>query len=134
VDFFPVTLLFGVSKFLFSALALSFCIALVLSFVVAMTVIPLFCSRFMKAVPHAGHAHEGESTEHEGRGVGARFNAAFNRGFNWVLDIYEKMVRRAVSRPLLTVVALVLLFVGSLGLFPLLGLSFFPRSDAGQFT
>jgi multidrug efflux pump subunit AcrB len=134
VDFFPVTLLFGVSKFLFSALALSFCIALVLSFVVAMTVIPLFCSRFMKAVPHAGHAHEGEATEPGDHSWGARFNAAFNRGFNWVLDVYEKMVRRAVNRPLLTVVALVLLFVGSLGLYPLLGLSFFPRSDAGQFT
>src|SRR6202007_2319414 len=35
---------------------------------------------------------------------------------------------------LLTVIALLLLFVGSLGLYPLLGLSFFPRSDAGQFT
>src|SRR5579864_8994128 len=53
VDFFPVTLLYGVSKFLFSALALSFCISLLVSFIVAMTVIPLFCSRFLKAVPHA---------------------------------------------------------------------------------
>jgi multidrug efflux pump subunit AcrB len=47
-------LLFGVSKFLFSALALAFCLALLASFVVAMTVIPLFCSRFLKAVP-GGH-------------------------------------------------------------------------------
>ena len=51
VDFFPVTLLFGVSKFLFSALALAFCLSLLASFVVAMTVIPLFCSRFLKAMP-----------------------------------------------------------------------------------
>ena len=54
VDFFPVTFLFGVSKFLFSALALAFCLALLASFVVAMTVIPLFCSRFLKGVP-GGH-------------------------------------------------------------------------------
>ncbi|MFZ0589509.1 MAG: efflux RND transporter permease subunit, partial [Bryobacteraceae bacterium] len=53
VDFFPVTFLYGVSKFLFSALALAFCISLLISFVVAMTVIPLFCSRFLKSVPHA---------------------------------------------------------------------------------
>src|SRR6202012_3990358 len=52
VDFFPVTFLYGVSKFLFSALALAFCISLLISFVVAMTVIPLFCSRFLKQVPH----------------------------------------------------------------------------------
>ena len=66
VDFFPVTLLFGVSKFLFSALALSFCISLVLSFIVAMTVIPLFCSRFLKAVPH-GHGEHGEHAHESGR-------------------------------------------------------------------
>ena len=134
VDFFPVTLLFGVSKFLFSALALSFCISLVLSFVVAMTVIPLFCSRFLKSVPHGAHGHDAEVTEPASRSLGARFNAAFNRGFNRMLDVYEKLVRRAVNRPLVTVIALLLLFVGSLALYPLLGLSFFPRSDAGQFT
>src|SRR5271157_4120106 len=52
VDFFPVTLLVGVSKFLFSSLALAFCLSLLASFVVAMTVIPLFCSKFLKGVPH----------------------------------------------------------------------------------
>ena len=59
VDFFPVVFLYGVSKFLFSALALAFCLSLLASFVVAMTVIPLFCSRFLKAVPHAQQAHAG---------------------------------------------------------------------------
>jgi multidrug efflux pump subunit AcrB len=135
VDFFPVTLLFGVSKFLFSALALSFCISLVVSFIVAMTVIPLFCARFLKAVPH-GHGEHSAGIAEGGRtlSLGARFNAAFNRGFNWLLDIYERLVRRATNRPLLTVVGLMGLFVLSFGLAPFLGLSFFPRSDAGQFT
>ena len=135
VDFFPVTLLFGVSKFLFSALALSFCISLVVSFIVAMTVIPLFCSRFLKAVPHGHGEHSGGVEEGGGKlPWGARFNAAFNRGFNWILDVYESLVRRATNRPLLTVVGLMALFALSFGLVPFLGLSFFPRSDAGQFT
>ncbi len=38
------------------------------------------------------------------------------------------------KRPGLTVVALIGVFVLSLGSIPLLGLSFFPRTDAGQFT
>ena len=135
VDFFPVTLLFGVSKFLFSALALSFCISLVVSFIVAMTVIPLFCSRYLKAVPHGHGEHSAGVVEGTGkRSWGARFNTAFNRGFNRILDVYERLVRRATNRPLLTVVALMALFVLSFGLVPFLGLSFFPRSDAGQFT
>ena len=47
VVFFPVTLLYGVSKFLFSALALAVVLSLLASYVVAMSVVPLFCSRFI---------------------------------------------------------------------------------------
>ncbi len=134
VDFFPVTFLFGVSKFLFSALALAFCLALLASFVVAMTVIPLFCSKFLKAIPVENrHDVETESSP-ESRSWGGRFNAWFNRGFNHVLDFYERSVRRALQRPVLTIVLLLGIFVASLAIYPLLGLSFFPRTDAGQFT
>jgi multidrug efflux pump subunit AcrB len=132
VDFFPVTLLFGVSKFLFSALALSFCLALLASFVVAMTVIPLFCSRFLKAAPEP-HA-EGEVGEEGKRTWGGRFNGWFNRGFNRVLNFYERWVRRALKRPALTLVLLLGVFVASLAIYPLLGRAFFPKTDAGQFT
>jgi multidrug efflux pump subunit AcrB len=130
VDFFPVTLLFGVSKFLFSALALAFCLSLLASFVVAMTVIPLFCSRFLKAVP--GHEH-GEQV-HEDRSLGGRFNAWFNRKFNTLLDFYERWVRRALKVPALTLLLLLGVFAASLTIYPFLGLAFFPRTDAGQFT
>src|ERR1700678_1630824 len=138
VDFFPVVFLYGVSKFLFSALALAFCLSLLASFVVAMTVIPLFCSRFLKAVPHvAEHKHEGYELEPE-KAVSQswmdRFNARFNRMFNRVLDYYEHWVRRAVQRPGLTVLALSGVFLASLAIYPLLGLAFFPTTDAGHFT
>lgn len=140
VDFFPVTLLFGVSKFLFSALALAFCLALLASFVVAMTVIPLFCSKFLKAMP-AGHgehgaAGHGEEAEHDhaDRSWGGRFNAWFNLNFNRLLDFYERSVRRALKHPALTLTALASVFAASLCIYPFLGLAFFPRTDAGQFT
>jgi hydrophobic/amphiphilic exporter-1 (mainly G- bacteria), HAE1 family len=136
VDFFPVTFLYGVSKFLFSALALAFVISLMASFVVAMTVIPLFCSRFLKAVPH-GEA--GQEAEH-GPSPGARlswwdrFNGGFNRLFTRVLDFYEYWVRRSLVRPGRTVAILAGVFAASLAIVPFLGLAFFPRTDAGQFT
>jgi HAE1 family hydrophobic/amphiphilic exporter-1 len=142
VDFFPVTFLYGVSKFLFSALALAFCLSLLASFVVAMTVIPLFCSRFLKAVPHGGeHGQKEKDGEYEvepttavGHSWWDRFNAGFNRMFNRILDFYEVWVRRAVQRPGLTVAVLSGVFLLSLAIYPLLGLAFFPQTDAGQFT
>ncbi len=142
VTFFPVVFLYGVSKFLFSALALSFCISLLVSFIVAMTVIPLFCSRFLKSVPHAAHAQP--SGNHDQidpaaatpgrRSLWARFNDGFNHYFNRMLDVYERWVRRVVRRPALTVAILMAAFIVSLGIYPFLGVSFFPRTDAGQFT
>ncbi len=136
VVFFPVTFLYGVSKFLFSALALAVVISLFASYLVAMTVIPLFCARFLKAVPHAKHEsreYEVEPTTSTGS-AWERFTAGFNRQFNRLLDFYEYWVKRAVARPGLTVAVLGLAFVASLALYPLVGLAFFPRTDAGQFT
>ena len=60
VVFFPVTFLFGVSKYLFTALALGVVIALFASYFVAVTVVPLFCARYLKAI--GGHK-DGETAE-----------------------------------------------------------------------
>ena len=139
VVFFPVTFLYGVSKYLFSALALAVVISLFASYFVAMTVIPLFCARFLKAVPAAAHHHPGQEYEVEPTAAvnpswWDQFNAAFNRSFNRLLDYYEHWVRRAVRRPGLTVAVLMGVFVLSLAIYPFVGLAFFPRTDAGQFT
>lgn len=81
-----MTFLYGVSKFLFTALALAVVISLFASYIVAMTVIPLFCSRFLKSVPHhAGHASEGEAETKTRLSWWGRFNAGFNRLFNKLL-------------------------------------------------
>ena len=53
VVFFPVTFLYGVSRFLFSALALSVVLSLFASYFVAMSVVPLFCAKLIKG--HHGH-------------------------------------------------------------------------------
>ena len=48
IVFFPVVLLYGVSKYLFTALALAVVLALFASYFVAMTVVPLFCAIFIR--------------------------------------------------------------------------------------
>jgi len=122
VVFFPVTFLYGVGKFLFSALAAAVAISLFASYFVAMTVIPLFCSRFLRGV----------QPSHEERAGG--FNAWFNRIFTALLDLYQRWVERALRRPVLTIGLLTGVFTASAMIAPLLGVAFFPRTDAGQFT
>jgi multidrug efflux pump subunit AcrB len=134
VVFFPVTLLYGVSKFLFSSLALAVVLSLFASYAVAMTVVPLFCARFMKH--SSGDAATGEVGEpqHAKPSLGQRFNAWFNRGFNGFLAMYDRLVALVLPRPAICLVIFAIGFAASLLLFPRLELSFFPRTDAGQFV
>ena len=129
VVFFPVTFLYGVSRFLFIALALAVILSLLASYVVALTVVPLFCAKLIKG--HAPHSAAGAETP---QGWGARFNAGFNRKFNGMLDRYEGWLSLALLRPLATVLGITGIFVLSLGLYPLVGEAYFPRTDPGQFV
>lgn len=139
VVFFPVTFLYGVSKFLFSALALAVALSLFASYVVALTVVPLFCARFLKAATHHGTPSSEEPVEirkeNKGRwAFGNRFNVWFNDRFEGFLRSYDRSVAAVLRRPVLTLAISGLIFLVSLGLFPLLDLSFFPRTDAAQFV
>src|SRR6201984_2590549 len=125
VVFFPVTLLFGVSKYLFTALALGVVIALVVSYFDAVTVVSLFCAYFLKPA----HVH-GEETK---KSWGARFHAGFNARFEKMLNVYERYVNKTLDRPREALIAFIGIFLLSFLLIPLVGVSFFPRSDAGQF-
>src|SRR5262249_35069241 len=133
VVFFPVTFLYGVSRFLFSALALAVVIALFASYFVAMTVVPLFCATFIKAPHHAKDDEPEDATSRSPDGAIGRFNRAFNAKFEAMLQWYERQVRRSLRRPGLVIAGIGGLFVASLALFPFLGTAFFPRTDAGQF-
>jgi multidrug efflux pump subunit AcrB len=125
VVFFPVTLLVGVSKFLFSAMALAVVVSLFASYIVAMTVVPLFCARYLTA-----HNAEKET----GPGWGTGFNSAFNRSFNRLLELYEALVKNVLRIPATVLVLFFAAFAASLLLYTQLGFSYFPQTDAAQFV
>ena len=131
VVFFPVTLLYGVSKFLFSSLALAVALSLFASYFVAMTVVPLFCARFMKRP--ISNAAEGDLALTK-ESIGQRFNAAFNRRFAGFLGMYDALVGIVLRRSVVCLVVFAIGFAASLLIFPRLELAFFPRTDAGQFV
>jgi len=127
IVFFPVVFLYGVSRYLFTALALSVVLSLFASYAVAMTVVPLFCARFIKNVHN-------EAAHHAGGNPFQVFVRWFNRRYDKMLMHYDIAVRKSLLRPAAIVVGVLGVFLLSLGLYPLLGLSFFPRTDPGQFV
>jgi multidrug efflux pump subunit AcrB len=137
VVFFPVTLLEGVSKFLFTAMALSVVISLAASYFVAMTVVPLFCSKYLK-LDNPEHLAETDSREARtltgSPGWGTRFNIAFNHRFEQMLARYEMLVKRVLQRPIRVLAVFGIVFIVSLSLYAFLGFSYFPQTDAGQFV
>jgi multidrug efflux pump subunit AcrB len=127
IVFFPVVFLYGVSQFLFTALALSVVLSLFASYAVAFTVVPLFCARFI-------HNAHNLAAHHTGGNWFERFVRWFNRRYDKGLMHYDIAVRKSLRRPVATAAGILGLFLLSLGLFPLMGRAFFPRTDPGQFV
>ncbi|HEV2394093.1 MAG TPA: efflux RND transporter permease subunit [Verrucomicrobiae bacterium] len=129
VVFFPVTFLYGVSRFLFTALALGVVLSLFASYFVALTVVPLFCAKLLKA-----HGQGSAGGPVERKGWGRRFNDWFNRKFQQMLDQYAAVLNLALIRPAATVLGITGLFVLSLAVYPFIGKAYFPQTDPGQFV
>ena len=129
IVFFPVTFFNGISKYIFTPLALGVVLSIFASYFFAMTVVPLYCSMFIR--PH----HAGEKDDKKKEGIFARFDRAFNAKFAAMLNWYEDAANRAMRRPGLTTAVIfggmvVLLAVTA----PFLGRAYFPRTDPGQFV
>jgi multidrug efflux pump subunit AcrB len=129
IVFFPVTFLRGVSKYIFTPLALGVVLSIFASYIFAMTVVPLFCATFIRI-------HHEEGGEHGGkRSLLQRLVAQFNVRFQRMLEGYERLAKRVLVRPGFTAVAILAgVALVILVLFPFLGRAYFPRTDPGQFV
>ena len=127
IVFFPVVFLYGVSRFLFVALAMAVILSLLASYVVAMTVVPLFCAKLIKTA-HLTHEHSVPT------GWFGRVVAEFNRYFEKMVRHYDHTLARSLLNPAATTIGLAGVSLLCLGLYPLLGVAFFPRTDPGQFV
>ena len=126
VVFFPVVFLYGVSRFLFVALALAVVFSLLASYFVALTVVPLFCAKLLR------RAHL-EEDHVDTRSPFGRMIHRFNHRFELLLDRYGATLARSLARPAATTLGLLGACLVSFSLYPLLGVAFFPRTDPGQF-
>ncbi len=128
IVFFPVTFFNGISKYIFTPLALGVVLSIFASYFFAMTVVPLYCARFIRASHQEAHGGD------ENQGFFARFDHKFNEKYQQMLGRYEALATCAMQRPGWTAAAILGGVALSLAvLFPFLGRAYFPRTDPGQF-
>ena len=119
VVFAPVIFLTGVGKFLFTPLALSVTFAMIASYVVALSVVPVYCARFLK--PTAKEHRPG-------------WFRLFERGFESFRSAYGRSLGWSLKHPLVVCAVVLLVGGGSALLVPHIGSELFPRVDVGQFA
>jgi multidrug efflux pump subunit AcrB len=123
VVFFPVVFLTGIGRFLFTPLALAVAFSIGASYVIAMTVVPVYCARFLGA---AGVGHRPSRVD--------ALLARFTRGVDGVRDRYDRLLRRAMAARARVLGVVAAVFVVSLLLGRFVGTDLFPEVDAGQFS
>jgi multidrug efflux pump subunit AcrB len=129
IVFFPVSFLSGISKYIFTPLALGVVLSIFASYFFAMTVVPLYCANFIRLRDEETQGRDNRPK------FFARFESTFNQKFQRLLDWYEGLAKRAMQRPGLTAAAILGgVALTLLVLFPFLGRAYFPRTDPGQFV
>src|SRR5271168_1386883 len=122
--FVSVVFLHGPAKYLFTPMGLAVVFAMLASYALSRTLTPILIGYLLKG------EHHGEADAP--RGLFARFNAGFNRGFEHFRASYADLLGGLVRRRFLVpAVAGLILILGAV-LFTFVGRDFFPAIDAGQ--
>ena len=122
IVFFPVVLLFGVARFLFTPLALAVVFSMLTSYLLSRTLVPAMARYLMPA------EHEEPST----RTLWGRFVRGFDRRFDRLRDGYRSALGRFMGRRTFGLICIALIIGSSLFLLPVVGEDFFPSVDAGM--
>src|SRR5216683_1090952 len=123
----PIALMPGMGGFLFRPLTLAVAFAMIASFILSRTFVPMLCARWL-----SGHHPPGD--EHAATGWGGRLHQPIDRSLRFLTRQYEKLLALALRHRGLVLTLVGLLFLGSLALTFGIGREFFPQVDAGQIT
>jgi hydrophobe/amphiphile efflux-1 (HAE1) family protein len=115
--FVPVIFMEGIIGRFFLQFGVTLCVAVLLSYVEAVTLTPARCSQFL-------------DVSREGR---SRIGQAVDRGFGFLARHYSRILPLILRRPGLTVLGGLVLFVGSLLIFRALPREMVPSQDQSRF-
>ncbi|HJN09589.1 MAG TPA: efflux RND transporter permease subunit [Pirellulaceae bacterium] len=112
VVFYPIVFLSGLARFLFTPLAVAATIAIIASYLIAMTLVPAYCARFLRT------RVRDEANSRESR----------------LMQAFGGMLQSVVTMRYAVILGAAVLFAGALWLLTTMGTELFPPVDSGQFT
>ena len=110
--FIPAIFLTGMIKYLFEPLAFAATFTIGASYLLALTVVPVFCATFVRDRMQA---------------------SASTKKRQGLQDVYGRLLARVLKAPVLGVLAIVVVVGATFALWPLIGTELFPEVDAGTF-
>ena len=120
--FIPLTMMSGMAGIMFKQLGWIVSIIMIVSTTAALTLVPMLCSKMLKAGPRTGKLH----------------NAIFgpiNKFLDWISRGYGHVIRWCTThRPAVIIGALVVFLLSMVAFLPGLKTEFFPQSDQGRLT
>src|SRR5580692_3479202 len=122
IVFFPVVLLTGVARFLFTPLALAVVFAMLTSYLLSRTLVPTMASYLLPEQHH----------ENVMGGIWGRALRAFERGFERIKENYRVTLAIFIARRGFSLGCVAVAIVVSAALMLIVGRDFFPAIDAGM--
>lgn len=130
VVFLPLGLLTGVEGQFFRALSIVLTVAVLVSLVLALTIIPLLSAQFLTVADADSEAPAAGAGAGASRGVLARVG----RQIDALSHGYERALASVIHRPRGTIIGVIVLAVAAVTLHRFVGTGFLPEMDEGAFV
>jgi CzcA family heavy metal efflux pump len=124
IVFVSVVFLTGPAKFLFTPMALAVVFAMLASYLLSRTLVPVLVNFLLGA--------EHRSADGRSRGFFGRISERFNDGFVWVQSRYTQALETTLANRKPALIVSIAIMSTAFLLLPFVGRDFFPSVDAGQ--
>ena len=124
--FLPIALTDGLASIMFGDFCFTIIIALLASLLVAVTVVPMLCSKLMQGNISTDYVRIGRAR------YKYKLLPLFNRGLQNLISWYEGVIRKALQKRGRVLLICFLIFGLSLGLLAMVGTELLPASDEGS--
>jgi len=132
IVFVSVVFLTGPAKYLFTPMALAVVFAMLASYVLSRTLVPVMVN-FLLGAEHTFEGHADlEAKTPARRSIFRRINDRFNLGYAWVQDRYTNALQTVLNHRRSALIASIAIMSTAFMLLPFVGRDFFPSVDAGQ--